>query len=382
MRKSAVTIDTEPLLREFRPDPGSYDHIDGLSTTDDGWRLVAKQGGSVRLGLVSELELSGCRVIYRADVRSRDLGRPAYLEARYRTADGNSFSSQGRHNPLKGNNSWKTIETHFDLRSQETATDVSVRLTTEDSGIVEIRNVRLLSYARPPQSTSRHVLVSTLLGLGLALRYIALTVINIILVCIQFGLSIYGESTGPWEFITWWPKRRSPKISQIRRRKQRGAPMAVLTWLKSRIGSPRPTGPAELFRRFSPDTDVTITRDGVTEIDCGWRVESADSRAFKLFEIAEPGIEQCMVTYRAEMRSTGVTKRAYLEMWCRIPGRGEFFSRGVRNPLKGDTGWASHEIPFYLRAGQQPDLIKLNVVLDGPGTVELRSIEVLVTPLS
>ena len=49
--------------------------------------------------------------------------------------------------------------------------------------------------------------------------------------------------------------------------------------------------------------------------------------------------------------------------------------------MKGTTGWASYETPFYLIRGQRPDLIKLNLVVEGPGTVWIRDVELFRTPL-
>ena len=92
--------------------------------------------------------------------------------------------------------------------------------------------------------------------------------------------------------------------------------MAILTWVKSKIGAPQPAGPETLLRRFTPSLDVPIAADGVSEIEDGWRLETEEDRTFPLFEVADPDIEQCMVAYRAELRSEGVRKRAYLEMWC------------------------------------------------------------------
>jgi len=100
-----------------------------------------------------------------------------------------------------------------------------------------------------------------------------------------------------------------------------------------------------------------------------------------LFEVSEPGVEQCMLTYRAELRTADVQGGAYLETWCRLPDRGEFFSKGLHHKPKGTTGWSSHQVPFRLEKGQSPDLIRLNLALEGPGTVWIRSVELLRTPL-
>jgi hypothetical protein len=156
----------------------------------------------------------------------------------------------------------------------------------------------------------------------------------------------------------------------------------MLEMLKSFFRAPTPAGPARTLHLFS-DGDPVITQDGVSIDEGAWRIESAGTRTVRLFElpVPQPGVEQCMVTYRSQIKTSDVQGKAYLEMWCRFPGRGEFFSRGLNQVASGTTGWASYETPFYLKRGQAPDLLKLNVVIEGPGTVWMRDVEVLVTPL-
>ena len=81
------------------------------------------------------------------------------------------------------------------------------------------------------------------------------------------------------------------------------------------------------------------------------------------------------------MKTEAIIGRAYLEMWCRFPGGGEFFSKGFDNALKGTNDWTSCEIPFYLKKGQKPDLLKLNLVVEGEGSVLLRNLKVFYTPM-
>ena len=149
--------------------------------------------------------------------------------------------------------------------------------------------------------------------------------------------------------------------------------------LASLFGGPSPAGPPETLRRFT-GTDQPISAAARREGD-GWRIDAKEPASIRLFEIADPGAEQCLLTYRARMKGEGVAQRAYLEMWCRLPGRGEFFSKGLAQPLAGTSGWASYETPFHLKRGQRPDLIKLNLAMEGPGTVWLADIELLKTPL-
>ena len=133
-------------------------------------------------------------------------------------------------------------------------------------------------------------------------------------------------------------------------------------------------------RSFGP-AEKLITQDGVTTEDAGWRNEAKQNRTVRLFEVPKPGVEDCMLTYRAKIKTEGIEGRAYLEMWCRVAGFGESFSKGFQNAVSGTTGWASYEIPFFLKKGQRPDLIKLNLVIEGKGTVWIKDIELLKSPL-
>ena len=155
----------------------------------------------------------------------------------------------------------------------------------------------------------------------------------------------------------------------------------MLSWLKSLFSTPKPAGPPRTIRTFSVN-EHTITLDGVRVDGESMRIDSTGSRTVRLFDVNDPDVQQCVVTYRAEMKAEKLEGRAYLEMWCCFPGRGEFFSKGLHQPLSGTTDWGRYEIPFYLKRGETPDLIKLNLVVEGRGVVWLRKLELLQTPLA
>ena len=154
----------------------------------------------------------------------------------------------------------------------------------------------------------------------------------------------------------------------------------MLNWLKSIFRPPRPSGPAETIRLFRT-TDRTLSQDVISVVQDGWVVDSKETQTIRLFEVQEPQAERCLLTYRAKLKTDSLSGRAFLEMWCRLPGRGEFFSKGLNQAAKGTTDWASYEIPFHLKKGQRPDLIKLNLVIEGRGKVWLREVQLLKTPL-
>ena len=154
----------------------------------------------------------------------------------------------------------------------------------------------------------------------------------------------------------------------------------MINWLKSIFSQPQPSGPPETIRLFRT-TDRTLSQGAITVVQEGWVVDSKEEQTIRLFEVQEPQVEQCLVTYRAKLKTDGLAGQAFLEMWCRLPGRGEFFSKGLNQAATGTTDWASYEIPFSLKKGQRPDLIKLNLVIEGRGKVWLRDIQLLKTPM-
>ncbi len=124
------------------------------------------------------------------------------------------------------------------------------------------------------------------------------------------------------------------------------------------------------------DLEGVITRSGVefdpkttSDGNGSLRLSSKGYTAFRLFEIEDPDVEGTKLLYRARIRTQNVEGRVYLEMWCRFPGRGEFFSRALETPITGTTEWTSQETPFVLEDGQNPSNIKLNLIVEGPGAV-------------
>ncbi len=159
-----------------------------------------------------------------------------------------------------------------------------------------------------------------------------------------------------------------------------GACVGVLVAVACQPGTPHAAGPPVIIKRFATD-DTPIAKTGVRAEDGGWRIESPSARTVRLFEIDKPGVEQAVLMYRCRLRTEGVQGRVYLEMWVRLPGHGEFFSRGLDHAVSGTNGWASYQTPFFLQKGQRADLIRLNLVFEGDGgTVWIKDIEVEKTP--
>jgi hypothetical protein len=146
----------------------------------------------------------------------------------------------------------------------------------------------------------------------------------------------------------------------------------------------------KMIKQFPIDTlDDVITKSGV-QIDSkvssdgkgSLKITVAKPTVVRLFEIDDIDVESATLIYRAKLKTENVDGKAYLEMWCHFPGKGEFFSRGLTTPLTGTTDWTTEETPFFLKKGEKPDYVKLNLVIDGSGTVWVDDISLLRAPLS
>ena len=153
----------------------------------------------------------------------------------------------------------------------------------------------------------------------------------------------------------------------------------MLNWLKSLFKAPEPAGPPQTIRSFHT-SDPTLAKSVSVDQDA-WLIDSREKQTVSLFEVPSTGAEQCMLTFKAKIKTQDLQGRTFLEMWCRVPGLGEFFSKGLRNAVRATTDWAAYEIPFFLKKGQKADLVKLNLVIEGIGKAWIKDVELVKTPL-
>ncbi len=158
--------------------------------------------------------------------------------------------------------------------------------------------------------------------------------------------------------------------------------------------------PTSTVVHYFPDThkafpldsmDGILTRDGVAFDDrisfdgkgsLRIKTDSPGKTTFRLLETGPLNLQHVILIYSAKLRTEHLAGRAYLEMWCEIPGKGEFFSRGIEQPVTGTTEWTAVQTPFRLESGQRPENVKLNLVIEGAGTVWIDDIQLLLAPLN
>src|SRR5688572_20429595 len=112
----------------------------------------------------------------------------------------------------------------------------------------------------------------------------------------------------------------------------------MLNWLKSLLKVPEPAGPPQTIRAFQT-SDPTIAKDQISVEQDAWLINSRQEQTVPLFEVPDVQAEQCMLTFRAKIKTEALQGRTFLEMWCRVPGMGEFFSKGLHQAVKATTDW-------------------------------------------
>ncbi|HOO55801.1 MAG TPA: hypothetical protein PLN69_03190 [bacterium] len=136
-------------------------------------------------------------------------------------------------------------------------------------------------------------------------------------------------------------------------------------------------GSTEFISQDLIEFDNDISNDGNGSI----KISALEPTVINLLEFDDIDIENAILVYRAKLKTENLLGKAYLEMYCVFEGTGEFFSRGLDQTVSGTSEWTTKQTPFILKTGQNPDSVKLNLVIDGSGTVWIDEIALLKKPL-
>ncbi len=143
------------------------------------------------------------------------------------------------------------------------------------------------------------------------------------------------------------------------------------------------------LKRFPMDSlDGIITRSGA-ELDTdnssdgngSLRVVAKGPETVRLFEVNDLDVENARLIYQARLRTKGLTGRTYLELRCHFPDGEELLSSDAQTALTGTTGWVTSQTACLVNKGRRPDIIKLNLVINGRGTVWVDDARLMKGPL-
>jgi hypothetical protein len=140
--------------------------------------------------------------------------------------------------------------------------------------------------------------------------------------------------------------------------------------------------PIDTLEGIITGSGVSIDREISSDGHGSLKVDANQGRTVvRLFEINDITVDNAQLVYQARVRTKDVEGIAYTEMWCGFNGQGESFSRNPNTFLSGTNEWSTVMIYFFLKKGEKPDYIKLNLVIEGKGTAWIDDIGLFKTPL-
>ncbi|MGI9534293.1 MAG: hypothetical protein ACR2NW_05040 [Thermodesulfobacteriota bacterium] len=134
----------------------------------------------------------------------------------------------------------------------------------------------------------------------------------------------------------------------------------------------------EVISKDGVEFDKDISSDGNGSI----KITTDSPINVKLYQTGDIDFDESILIYSANLRTENLDGQAYIEMWCRFPGKGQYFSKSLTSALSGTNNWKVLETPFFLKKGEIPDNVELNLVVNGSGTVWIDQIELLKRPLN
>jgi len=128
-----------------------------------------------------------------------------------------------------------------------------------------------------------------------------------------------------------------------------------------------------VLTRLGVEMDEKISSDGHGSL----KLTASKPTTFQLYETGDIDIENARLIYEAKIRTENIDGQVYLEMLCQFDGKGEYFSRALDAPISGTVDWTSQQTPFLLKTGENPDNVRLNLVIDGTGTAWIDDIRLV-----
>ncbi|HSL90265.1 MAG TPA: hypothetical protein VK870_13255 [Ignavibacteriaceae bacterium] len=119
--------------------------------------------------------------------------------------------------------------------------------------------------------------------------------------------------------------------------------------------------------------DSVISSDGNGSL----KIITEAPTVIQLYETGNLDVEDATITYSAKVKTENVQGQVYLEMWCVFGESGEYFSRGLDRSIAGSNDFTTLETDFFLKSGENPDNIRLNIVIAGTGTVWIDAVRLV-----
>jgi hypothetical protein len=122
----------------------------------------------------------------------------------------------------------------------------------------------------------------------------------------------------------------------------------------------------------STSFDEKVSYDG----DGALRINVNGDAIIPLFNTGDIDIEDATLLYKAKLKSENLDGVAFLQMWCVFDDNSEHFSKGLNTSITGTRDWQESQTPFFLKKGENPTNVKLQLVVSGTGTVWIDDIKI------
>ncbi len=128
--------------------------------------------------------------------------------------------------------------------------------------------------------------------------------------------------------------------------------------------------------------NVVFDREESSDGGGSLRAESERPRTVRLYEIRNPrDLEGRLIVLTAQLKSVGVHGRVFPELWINAPGRNEVQARNPDGVIGKTRNWTPVRIEYRCEKGERPDLLRVNLVLDGNGRAWIDDIRITSEPL-
>lgn len=121
----------------------------------------------------------------------------------------------------------------------------------------------------------------------------------------------------------------------------------------------------EIVSKANVETDAQVSSDGAGSV----KISVLEPTTINLFEAGDVDVEKAKLLYQAKLKSENLEGNAYLEMLLHYPDTGDFYVQGKEAGITGTSDWTTVEASTEVEDGKNPDAVKLNLVVDGKGTV-------------
>lgn len=146
-----------------------------------------------------------------------------------------------------------------------------------------------------------------------------------------------------------------------------------------------PGAPSDI-ESFACDSMEKVVTTDMVAFDPGFSADGKGSlkvtveqpATVQLFEVPAPGAESAKYIFRAKVNMKDLLGDANLQMIIRFRNGGEV---NAYQTVKGPGAWTPMEVFGIVQKGQKPDMVRLNLLVNGTGTCWVDDVHLVQQPL-